>query len=156
MSSLRTVQSSKASIDPSIPASQLHTSENAIVHRPCANRIVPEDEEREKFPNLLQQHANRFRPIETRMIDTQSARPPDGDALDRTVVAFDVAAAPASPLDGAPTVKLPNDPSPISEHSPSNQATDSETLVRRASWPVACRHQTHTPRVRALSPGTNP
>jgi hypothetical protein len=74
--------------------------------------------------------------IETRMFDTRIARPPDGDSLDRMVVALDaMAAAPSlSLLHRYETrlnltyqrtlrtlimlrnLKAPNDPSPISEH----------------------------------------
>jgi len=144
MSSLRTVQSSKAngalSKGPATPAGNLL--------------------------NLLQQHINHFRPstslpndvefglveemcaarwpqrrawsMETRMFETQIACPPDGDGLDSTVVAFDSMAATPSlsllhhyetrlnltcqrslrTLIMLRTVKFPNDPSPISEHSP--------------------------------------
>jgi hypothetical protein len=76
--------------------------------------------------------------IETRMFNTHMARSKDGDALDRMVDAFDImAAAPSlSLLQRYETrqhlmyqralrtfimlrgVKIPNDPSPISEHSP--------------------------------------
>ena len=166
MSSLRRVQSSKAngalSKGPSTPAGKLRSSENAIVHGLCADCIVLEDEERENFLNLLQQHVNHFRPvdevefglveemcaarwrqrrawsIETRMFDTQTARPTDGDSLDCMVAAFDImAAAPSLPLLHRyetrlnltyqrslrtlimlRKVKLPNEPNPISEHSP--------------------------------------
>ena len=127
MSSLRRVQSSKAngalSKGPSTPAGKLRSSENAIIHGLCADCIVLEDEERENFLNLLQQHINHFRPvdevefglveemcaarwrqrrawsIETRMFENQIARPSDGDGLDCMVAAFDVmAAAPALSL----------------------------------------------------------
>jgi hypothetical protein len=121
MPSLRTVPSSKAngalSKRPSTPTGKLRSPENAIVHGLCADCIVLEDEERENFLNLLQQHVNHFRPvdevefglveemcaarwrqrrawsIETRMFENQIARPPDGDGLDRMVAAFDVMAA---------------------------------------------------------------
>jgi hypothetical protein len=164
MSSLRRVQSSKAngalSKGPATPAGKLRSSENAIVHGLCADCIVLEDEERENFQNLLQQHISHFRPIdevefglveemcaarwrqrrawsiETRMFDTQIARPSDGDGLDRMVVAFDAMAAAPSlsllhryetrlnltyqrslrTLIMLRTVKKPNEPSPISEH----------------------------------------
>jgi hypothetical protein len=166
MSSLRTVQSSKAngalSKGPATPAEKLRSSENAIVHSLCADCIVLEDEERQNFLNLLQQHVERFRPvdevefglveemcaarwrqrrawsIETRMFDTQTARPTDGDSLDRMAAAFDVMAAAPSlsllhryetrlnltyqrslrTLIMLRTVKTPNEPSPISEHPP--------------------------------------
>jgi hypothetical protein len=126
MSSLRRVRSSKAngafSGGPSTPAGKLGSSENAIIHGLCADCIALEDEEREKFLNLLQQHINHFRPIdevevalaeemdaarwrqrrarsiETRMFNIQIARPSGGDSLDRMV-------------------KLPNEPNPISGHS---------------------------------------
>jgi len=121
MSSLRRVQSSKPngslSKEPSTPAGKLRSSENAIIHGLCADCIVLEDEERESFLSLLQQHINHFRPvdevefglveemcaarwrqrrassIETHMFDTQIALPPNGDSLDRMVVAFDAMAA---------------------------------------------------------------
>jgi hypothetical protein len=117
MSSLTKVPSSKA-----LP-SNLHSSENAIIHGLCADCIVLEDEERDNFLNLLQQHVNHFHPadevefglveemcaarwrqrrawsIETRMFDTQIALPPDGDSLDRMVIAFNaMAAAPSLSL----------------------------------------------------------
>ena len=164
MSSLRRVQSSKPngslSKEPSTPAGKLRSSENAIIHGLCADCIVLQDEERENFLNLLQQHVNHFRPvdevefglveemcaarwrqrrawsIETRMFETQIARPPGGDGLDRMVVAFDAMAAGPSlsllhryetrlnltyqrtlrTLMMLRTVKSPNEPSPISEH----------------------------------------
>jgi hypothetical protein len=166
MSSLRRVQSSKAngalSKGPTTPAGKLRSSENAIIHGLCANCIVLEDEERENFLNLLHQHVEHFRPadevefglveemcaarwrqrrawsMETRMFDNQTARPPDGDSLDRMVAAFDfMAAAPSlsllqryetrlnltyqrslRTLIMLRTVKPPNEPSPISEHPP--------------------------------------
>jgi len=129
MSSLRTVQSSKAngalSKGPATPAGNLL--------------------------NLLQQHINHFRPstslpndVEFGLVEEMCAarwpqrRPPDGDGLDSTVVAFDSMAATPSlsllhhyetrlnltcqrslrTLIMLRTVKFPNDPSPISEHSP--------------------------------------
>jgi hypothetical protein len=120
MSSLRTVQSSKAK---GAPAAKPHSPENAIIYGLCADCIVLEDEERQNFLNLLQQHVNHFRPvdevefglveemcaarwrqrrawsIETRMFENQIARPPDGDGLDRMVTAFDsLAAAPSLSL----------------------------------------------------------
>jgi hypothetical protein len=184
MSSLRRVQSSKAngalSKGPTTPAGKLRSSENAIIHGLCANCIVLEDEERENFLNLLHQHVEHFRPvdevefglveemcaarwrqrrawsIETRMFDNQIARAPEGDSLDRMVVALDVmAAAPSLSLLNRyetrlnltyqrslrtlimlRTVKTPNEPSPISEHSPPavepplppQPAADSEAL----------------------------
>jgi hypothetical protein len=174
MSSLRRVQSSKAngalSKGPTTPAGKLRSSENAIVHGLCADCIVLEDEERENFLNLLHQHVEHFRPadevefglveemcaarwrqrrawsMETRMFDNQTARPPEGDSLDRMVVAFDfMAAAPSlsllqryetrlnltyqrslRTLIMLRTVKPPNEPSPISEHPP-------ETIAPAAS-----------------------
>jgi hypothetical protein len=184
MSSLRRVQSSRAngtlSKGPATPAGKLRSSENAIIHGLCADCIVLEDEERENFLNLLQQHINHFRPvgevefglveemcaarwrqrrawsIETRMFDTQIALPPDGDSLDRMVIAFDAMAAARSlsllhryetrlnltyqrslrTLIMLRKVKVPNEPSPISEHSspaveqstPSQQPIDSGTV----------------------------
>jgi hypothetical protein len=157
MSSLRTVPSSKAN---GAPAVTPHSPENSIIHGLCADCIVLEDEERENFLNLLQQHVNHFRPvdevefglveemcaarwrqrrawsIETRMFENQIARPPDGDGLDRMVIAFDsmASAPPLSVLHRYETrlnltyqrtlrtlimlrtLKAPNDPSPISEH----------------------------------------
>ena len=83
---------------------------------------------------------HRASSIETRVFDTQTARPPGG-VVHRMVVAFDCMAAVPSLLHryGAnltyqgslmmlQTVKLPNDPSPISGHSPEPQATDSVPL----------------------------
>jgi hypothetical protein len=166
MSSLRRVQSSKAngalSKGPSTPAGKLRSSQNAVTHGLCATCLVLDDESREHFLTLLQQHVDRFRPadeveqgmieemtaacwrqrrawsIETRMFNTHMARSKDGDALDRMAGAFDImAAAPSLSLLQRyetrqhlmyqralrtfimlRTVKIPNDPSPISEHSP--------------------------------------
>jgi hypothetical protein len=176
MSSLRTVQSSKVNgalaNDPSTPAGKLRSAENAIIRGLCADCIVLEDEERENFLNLLQQHVNHFRPvdevefglveemcaarwrqrrawsIETRMFDTQTAVPPDGDSLDHMVAAFgSMAATPSlSLLHRYETrlnltyqrslrtlimlrkMKSPNEPNPISEHQGSQQPTDSESV----------------------------
>jgi hypothetical protein len=108
--------------------------------------------------------------IETRMLTTQMARSKDGDALDRMVDAVDIIAAAPSLflLQRYETrqhlmyqralrtfimlrrVKVPNDPSPISEHLPDampkvsagavqpKQAADSEPQpVGKASRPVA-------------------
>jgi hypothetical protein len=94
--------------------------------------------------------------IETRMFNTQTSSRPDGDALDRLAAAFNVFAASRSlslvhryetrlhrmyqrslrTFIMRRTVKIPNDPSPISEHSrravksplPPVQAADSEPL----------------------------
>jgi hypothetical protein len=164
MPSLTRVPSSKD--DGSLPkgpsnlAATLRSSENAIIHGLCADCIVLEDEERQNFLNLLQQHVDHFRPanevefglveemcaarwrqrrawsIETRMFDTEIDRPPDGDSLDRMVVALGALAAAPSlsllhryetrlnltyqrtlrTLIMLRTVKVPNEPSPISEH----------------------------------------
>jgi hypothetical protein len=164
MPSLTRVPSSKTdgalSKGPSNPAATLRSSENAIIRGLCADCIVLEDEERQNFLNLLQQHVDHFRPanevefglveemcaarwrqrrawsIETRMFDTQIALPPDGDSLDRMVIALDAMAATPSlsllhryetrlnlayqrtlrTLIMLRTVKVPNEPSPISEH----------------------------------------
>jgi hypothetical protein len=166
MSSLRRVQSSKAngalSKGPSTPAGKLRSSQNAVTHGLCATCLVLDDESREHFLALLQQHVDRFRPadevehgmieemtaacwrqrrawsIETRMFNTHMARSKDGDTLDRMVDAVEImAAAPSlSLLQRYETrqhlmyqralrtfimlrgVKVPNDPSPISEHPP--------------------------------------
>jgi hypothetical protein len=171
MSSLRRVQSSKSngalSKGPSTPAGKLRSSQNAVTHGLCATCLVLDDESREHFLTLLQQHVDRFRPadavehgmieemtaacwrqrrawsIETRMFNTHMARSKDGDALDRMAGAFDImAAAPSlSLLQRYETrqhlmyqralrtfimlrgVKIPNDPSPISEHPPVGQAS---------------------------------
>src|SRR5580700_14564 len=84
MSSLRTVQSSKTS-----PAVKTHSPENAIIHGLCADCIVLEDEERQNFLNLLQQHVNHFRPVdevEFGLVEEMcAALPPAGDVLDRTL-----------------------------------------------------------------------
>jgi hypothetical protein len=127
MPSLTRVDPSKANDvlpkGPSNLAVTLRSTENAIIHAMCADCIVLEDEERQNFLNLLQQHVNHFRPvdevefglveemcaarwrqrrawsIETRVFDNQTAQPSDGDSLDRMVVAFDsVAAAPSLSL----------------------------------------------------------
>src|SRR5580698_471131 len=127
MPSLTRVDPSKANDvlpkGPSNLAVTLRSTENAIIHAMCADCIVLEDEERQNFLNLLQQHVNHFRPvdeiefglveemcaarwrqrrawsIETRMFENQIARPPDGDGLDRMVTAFDsLAAAPSLSL----------------------------------------------------------
>jgi hypothetical protein len=127
MPSLTRVDPSKANDvlpkGPSNLAVTLRSAENAIIHAMCADCIVLEDEERQNFLNLLQQHVKHFRPvdevefglveemcaarwrqrrawsIETRVFDNQAAHPSDGDSLDRMVVAFDsVAAAPSLSL----------------------------------------------------------
>ncbi|MGA3240694.1 MAG: hypothetical protein ABSG03_30860 [Bryobacteraceae bacterium] len=166
MSSLRRVQSSQAngalSKGPSTPAGKLRSSQNAVTHGLCATCLVLDDESREHFLTLLQQHVDRFRPadeveqgmieemtaacwrqrrawsIETRMFNTHMARSKDGDALDRMVDAVEImAAAPSLSLLQryenrqhlmyqralrtfilVRGVKIPNDPSPISEHPP--------------------------------------
>jgi hypothetical protein len=195
MPSLRTVPSSKAGgalpKGPSTPAETFRSSEDAIVRGLCADCVVLEDEERDNFLNLLQQHIQHFRPvdevefglveemcaarwrqrrawsIETRMFDTQIARRPDGDSLDRMVVAFDVMAAASSlsllhryetrlnltyqrtlrTLIMLRTVKAPNDPSPISEHpdvtpnvveSPAAQQPAESALVGSEAIGSAC------------------
>jgi len=178
MSSLRRIQSSKAngalSKGPSTPAGKLRSSLNAIRHGLCAKSTIVEDESGEGFPILLQHHLDRFRPagevefamieevsaacwrqrsawsMETRLIDTQTARHPEGDALDRMVTAFHGFAAAHSltlvhryearlhrlyqrslrAFIMRRTVNLPNDPSPISGHSHLSQITDSEALGR--------------------------
>jgi hypothetical protein len=121
MSSLRRVQSSKAngalSKGPSTPAGKLRSSQNPVTHGLCATCLILDDESREHFLTLLQQHVDRFRPadeveqgmieemtaacwrqrrawsIETRMFNTHVARSKDGDALDRMVDAIDIMAA---------------------------------------------------------------
>jgi len=106
MSSLTRIRSSKANGAlpwPSTPAGKLRSSENAIIQGLCAGRIVLEDQERENVQTLLRQHVDRFQPAS----DVEF----DGDALDL------MAAAPST-LIMPRTVKFPNDPSPISEHSP--------------------------------------
>src|ERR1700678_2582366 len=176
MSSLRRVQSSKAtgalSKGPSTPAGKRNSSQNAIRHGLCAKCIVVEGESRENFLILLQQHVDRFRPagevefgmieemcasywrqrrawsLETAMFNKQMALQPDGNMMERMVVAFDTLAASPSlsllhryesslhlmyqralrtlimlrtidqPDDDTPNQDLPNEPSPISEHSP--------------------------------------
>lgn len=183
MSSLRRIQSSKAngarSKGPSTPAGKLRSSLNAIRHGLCAGSTVVEDEPGEDFPILLQQHIDRFRPagevefgmieemcaacwrqrsawsIETRILDTETAAQPDGDARRRMATAFHglTAAHSLSLVHRYEArlhrlyqrslrtfilrrrVDLPNKPSPISEHSPlavepspAHQAADSEAL----------------------------
>jgi hypothetical protein len=124
MPSLTRVDPSKANdVVPKGPANlavTLRSAENAIIHAMCADCIVLEDEERQNFLNLLQQHVNHFRPvdevefglveemcaarwrqrrawsIETRVFDNQIAPPSDCDSLDRMVVAFDSAVTAAS------------------------------------------------------------
>src|ERR1700693_746490 len=183
MSSLRRIQSSKAngalSKGPSTPAGKLRSSLNAIRHGLCAESTVVEDEPGENFPILLQQHIDRFQPagevefgmieemcaacwrqrsawsIETRILDTQTAAQPDGDARLRMATAFHglTAAHSLSLVHRYEArlhrlyqrslrtfilrrrVDLPNKPSPISEHSPlavepspAHQAADSEAL----------------------------
>ena len=147
MSSLRRVQSSKAngalSKGPSTPAGKQRSSLNAIRHGLCANCIVLDHESRENFLILLQQHVDRFQPanevesgmieemcaaywrqrrawaIETALLDKQIALHTEGSNADRLAAAFDtLAAAPGLPFIMLRTVKLPNEPSPISEHLP--------------------------------------
>jgi hypothetical protein len=184
MSSLRRIQSSKAngarSKGPSTAAGKLRSSLNAIRHGLCAKSTIMEDESGAGFPILLQQHIDRFRPggevefgmieemsaacwrersawsMESRLIDSQTARHPECDALDRMVTAFRgfAASRSLSLLNRYETrlhrlyqralltfvvrrsVVLPNEPSPISEHSPlalkppkPQQSTDSEALT---------------------------
>jgi hypothetical protein len=184
MSSLRRIQSSKAngalSKGPSTPAGKLRSSLNAIRHGLCSKTTIVEDESGERFSILMQQHIDRFRPagdvefamieemsaacwrrrrawsMETRLIDTQTARHPEGDALDRMVTVFrgPEASHALSLFNRYETrlhrlyqrslltfvvrrsAKAPNDPSPISEHlgltvKPQSQATAS-TASRRA------------------------
>jgi len=189
MSSLRRTQSSRAngalSKGPVTPEGKLHSSQNAIIHGLLADCIVLQDESRENFLALLQQHVDRFQPadevefgmieemcaarwrqrrawaIETRLFEIQIARPPDGDSLDRMAGAIDfMAAAPSLSLVHRyetrlhilyqralrnlitlRKVKVPNEPSPISEHSPqppetppkTKQATDSKPLSNESS-----------------------
>jgi hypothetical protein len=164
MSSLRRIQASKAngalSKGPSTPAGKLRSSLNAIRHGLCSKATIVEDDSLEGFSILLQQHLDRFRPagdveramieemsaacwrqrkawsMETRLIDAQAARHPEGDALDRMVTVFHGPEASHSlslfnryetrlhrlyqrsllTFVVRRSVKAPNDPSPISEH----------------------------------------
>jgi hypothetical protein len=104
MSSLRRDQPSKAN-------RALRASENAIVLDLCAGCVVLEDEERENFLNLLQQHIHHFRPVdevEFGLVEEMcAALPPAGDVLDRTLHTSIMLRI----------VKSPNEPSPISGHS---------------------------------------
>src|ERR1700722_5094045 len=179
MSSLRRTESSKAngalSKGPVTPEGKRNSSQNAIIHGLLADCIVLEDESRENFLVLLQQHVDHFKPvdevefgmieemcaarwrqrrawaIETRLFETQTARPVDGDSLDRMADAVDfMAAAPSlslvhryetrlhimyqralNNLITLRKVKAPNEPSPISEHPPeaSPNEPDSEPVV---------------------------
>src|ERR1700722_4795458 len=208
MSSLRRTQSSQAngalSKGPVTPEGKRHSSQNAIIHGLLADCIVLEDESRENFLALLQQHVDHFKPvdevefgmieemcaarwrqrrawaIETRLFETQIARPLDGDSLDRMADAIDfMAAAPSLSLVHRyetrlhimyqralrnlitlRKVKAPNEPSPISEHSPAppsvppdtvpaapsnvGQATDSESLDSASSSLTEPVHQPST------------
>jgi len=222
MSSLRRTQSSRAngalSKGPVTPEGKLHSSQNAIIHGLLADCIVLEEESRENFLALLQQHVDHFQPanevefgmieemcaarwrqrrawaIETRLFDTQIARPPDGDSLDRMAGAIDfMAAAPSlslvhryetrlhimygralKNLITLRKIKVPNEPSPISEHSPvppsippeavptaplnAGQATDSESLDSACSPPPEPVHEPSTddPLTAAPIPAANP
>jgi hypothetical protein len=136
----------------------------------CAKCIVLDHESRENFLILIQQHSDLFQPanevevgmieemcaaywrqrrawtIETALLEKQIALQPGDTAPERMAAAFDhLAAAPKRSIRTLillRTVKLPNDPSPISEHPPDalttgappvGQATDSEALSGAAN-----------------------
>jgi hypothetical protein len=121
MSSLRRIQSSKAngarSRGPSTPEGKQRAKLNAIRHGLCARCLVMDDESRDNFLILLQQHIDRFRPsdevefgmieemcaaywrqrrawaIETGLFNKQMATQPDENTIERMVTAFDNLAA---------------------------------------------------------------
>jgi hypothetical protein len=142
MSSLRRVQSSKATGAPSkgpvTTAGKERSSLNAIRHVLCAKCIVVKGESRDNFPILLQAARRSLIVLQ-----------PDGRMMDQIVVAFDTLAASPSltllhryetrlhlmykrslrTLAMLRDVKIPNDPNPISEHPPAAPVVPESTAA---------------------------
>jgi hypothetical protein len=147
MSSLRRIQTSKSngalSKGPATPSGKQRSSLNAIRHGLCAKCIVLDHESPENFLLLLQQHLDRFRPageVECGMIEEMCAaywRQRRAWSLETAMFneRWPVASPSLSLLHCYETrlhlmyqralrtlimlrsVEMPNEPSPISEHS---------------------------------------
>jgi hypothetical protein len=202
VSSLRRIKSSKSngalSKGPSTPAGKLRSSLNAIRHGLCSKTTIVEDDSLDGFSLLLQQHLDRFRPagdveramieemsaacwrqrrawsMETRLIDTQTARHPEGDALDRMVTVFRGLESSHSlslfnryetrlhrlyqrsllTFVVRRSVKAPNDPSPISEHLDRAVKPPSPEPFTASKAPDSKRFRLSQPSASALSRAT--